>query len=145
MTALRFPLAEVLELAEHAITAPTHGDPVADETTGPALLLVADDGVYLLSSGEPQLPPGPDQPATSGVRAVYADGLRPGTPWTALARALGSDDDLLTAIPLREPADNPLIDQLRHASGHHDTLTLTITGDEALITSSRTRAHAASD
>ena len=36
---LRFALPEVLLLAEHALTAPHHASPVADEPDGPALLM----------------------------------------------------------------------------------------------------------
>jgi hypothetical protein len=71
----RFKLAAVLDLAEHAVAAAAHAGPVDEEPAGPALLLVADDGVYFLSNGLPQPPPGPDQPAASTVRAVFAEHL----------------------------------------------------------------------
>jgi hypothetical protein len=78
---LRFDLTEVLELADHAMAAGAHAHPVDDEPPGPALLLAADDGIYLLSNGRPQLPPATGQPARRGTRAVFAHLLGPGTPW----------------------------------------------------------------
>ncbi|GEM_PF-2855078 len=134
---LRFTLTEVLELADHAMVAGTHADPVDDEPAGPALLLFADDGVYLLSNGRPQLPPAAGQPATSGVRAVFAHGLGAGTPWLDQVPALGGADDLLAALPLQEPADRRLIDQLRTAVRlGNDTLTLSITGGQLILITS---------
>ncbi len=134
---LRFTLTEVLELADHAMAAPAHTDPVDDEPAGPALLLVADDGVYLLSNGHPQVPPASGQPATSGVRAVFADGLRAGTDWLDQVHALGGADDLPVALPLQEPTARPLIDQLPAGVGlGHDTLTLSITGDQLILVTS---------
>ncbi|MEU4592300.1 hypothetical protein [Micromonospora aurantiaca (nom. illeg.)] len=43
----------VREFAEPIAAAAQHADPVDDESAGPALLLVADDGGYLLSNGLP--------------------------------------------------------------------------------------------
>ncbi|WP_203865555.1 hypothetical protein [Plantactinospora endophytica] len=120
----RFDLADTLTLAEHAITAPQRAEPVDDEPIGPALLLVIDDGVYLMSNGLPQLPPGPDQPPYTTVRVVYADNPGHDDP--------GPDgDDLVIALPLCQPGQGQLIDELRAAASIDlNTLAVAICGDE---------------
>jgi hypothetical protein len=121
--ALRFPLAEVLVLAEHAVAAADHASPVGDEPDGPALLLVADDSVYVMSNGHRQLPPTEGQPASSRVRAVFAEGYSAGTPWRDRLLGTGSEDDLLVGLPLLKP--HALIDQLRDAAERgYDILTI---------------------
>lgn len=140
-TALRFDLAAALDLAEHTLAAPRH-QPVADEPTGPALLLVADDGVYLIGNGQPPMPPAADQPAASTVRAVYADGLGSGSDWMDLSAGLGHDD-LLVPLPLRAPADRPLIGLLRTAATRgHTTVILTVTDTALTVTTMRRRVRA---
>jgi hypothetical protein len=142
-TRLRFPLADVLALVEHALAAPVHSGRVDDEPAGPALLLIADDGIYLLSNGHPQLPPADGQPPTSSVRAVFADGLRPGTPWEQAAQSLGSWDCQVLALPLTDPASRCGVDQLRAGvTGGHDTFTVTITGDQLTAATCRHRVRA---
>ncbi|WP_028188854.1 hypothetical protein [Salinispora pacifica] len=128
---IRFTLAAVLDIAEHAVAATAHADPVDEEPAGPALLLVADDGVYLMSNGLPQPPPGPDQPATSTVRAVFAEHLGPGQP------AYDGDDQLI-ALPLCQPGDR-LIEKLRAAARTgHDALIITLLNDQLSVAAIRT-------
>jgi hypothetical protein len=98
--ALRFPLSKVLDLAEHAVTGPTTADPVGDEPAGPALLLVARARLAWYS------PPGP-------VTARHGWGRS--TPPAANSLCA-------SALPLHEPARQPLIDQLRDAAT--DTVTV---------------------
>lgn len=61
----------VLELLIHAKAAPNHTSPYGLTTNpGPGLFLVKDDGIYLMSNGEPALP------GTDTVnKVVYAKGF----------------------------------------------------------------------
>ena len=130
-SALRFALPDVLVLAEHALTAEVHvyADP-DDKDAAPALLLVADDGVYLMSNGLPALEPTAEQPSVSRIRVVYAAGCPSDSDWTEQVD-LASHDDLLVTLPL-QPA---LIGQLRtaHTRGA-DTFTVTVTVTHDQIT-----------
>lgn len=68
--ALIFAGDAVLELLTHARTAPKHVSPYGlTADPGPGLMLVKDDGVYLMSNGEPGLPD-----ADTVNRVVYARG-----------------------------------------------------------------------
>ena len=133
---LAFPLAEVLDLAAHAINAPSHATPVYDEPSGPALLLVALDGVYLLSNGLPQYDAAPGQAQAFGIRAVYADKLGPGTPPVQRDHALGHVGEALVPVPL----PGPVITRLRKAAAeHYDIFTLTLTATNQLLGVARSR------
>jgi hypothetical protein len=115
-TALCFPLIDVLRLAEHAVTAPEHADPIADEPGGPALQLSVDGGICLRSNGQPSPPAAPDA-------AVYADGYPAGTPWLDLVHATGSEQPFTVGLPLAD--QYRLIDQLRAAADNgYTTLTM---------------------
>ena len=132
MPELIFPLDEVLVLAEHAAVAASNAPPVAGEPPGPALLLAAADGIYLLSNGLPQLdaaPGQPGQPHAYGIRAVYADGYSPGTPAAARDTATGTRGEVLTGIPV--PAQ--VLRRLRANADTHDVFTLTLTASHALL------------
>lgn len=62
--------AAVLELLTHAKAAPTNVSPYGmTENPGPGLMLVKDDGVYLMSNGEPSLPG-----TETTNKVVYAQG-----------------------------------------------------------------------
>ncbi|MEI9979384.1 MAG: DUF3085 domain-containing protein [Edaphobacter sp.] len=62
--------AAVLELVTHAKAAPRNISPYGlTENPGPGVMLVKDDGVYLMSNGEPPLP-GTD----TANKVVYAQG-----------------------------------------------------------------------
>ena len=114
-----FRLADTLDLAEHAVAATAHAATVDDEPVGPALLLVTDDGVYLMSNGLPPPPPGPKQPATCTVRAVFAEHAGHNPP-------SHTGDDLLIALPLCRPGAR-LVEELRAAASHGRTaLVITI-------------------
>lgn len=95
MIHLRFPLRDVLILAEHAIAAPDHkptySDTLAATEPGPALWCVGDDGLYLISNGLPnQLP------------NLYADGYHRPLSKHAIASLIGGDD-FVDALPLLDP------------------------------------------
>lgn len=63
------------------------------------LLLVADQGVYIMSNGEPRdiVTPHPEDPMKGTSRVVYAEGISPGTNefddwWERKRAAMGGDD-----------------------------------------------------
>jgi len=110
MTAmLIFDAADVRRVAEHAIGSPRHqdhlvaysddGEPIT-EPGAPALLLVHDDGVYLMSNGLPR-----DLVAGTGERgrsfAAYARGCDPARDpgWWDASRALVGGDDFAETLP----------------------------------------------
>ena len=140
--ALRFPLADVLVLAEHAITAPGHARPITGEPAGPALLLTAEHGVYLTSNGRPHLPPAPGRPPTTGGRAVHADGLGPTTTRREQRDATGGDTGLIIGLPLRQRHHRALIGQLRAAAAKgYDVLTVHLQPGHVVIGVDRRRAQ----
>jgi hypothetical protein len=69
---LVFDGSAVLELLTHAKAAHTHTSPYGlTPNPGPGLMLVKDDGIYLMSNGEPHLP------GTETLnRVVYARGYK---------------------------------------------------------------------
>lgn len=100
MTKLTFDIEGVRKLAEHALAAPKHGRGYGD--TGPAkpgLYFVKDEGIYLMSNGEPALP------GARGLNfVVFAKGFDPavvldrGELHDKCSDAVGGDDfgELLT-------------------------------------------------
>ncbi|GIF02006.1 DUF3085 domain-containing protein [Paractinoplanes rishiriensis] len=103
MIRLRFPLRDVLILAEHAIAAPDHRptyiNTVDGTTPGPALWFVGDEGLYLMSNGRP------GQPHPAGgdrLYVVYADGYHTSMSKHAIADKIGGDD-FVEALPLLVP------------------------------------------
>jgi hypothetical protein len=129
MPELFFPLDEVLILAAHAVAAPSSAPPASGEFPGPALLLAAADGIYLLSNGLPQLDAAPDEPHAYGIRAVYADDYGPGTTPADRDAMTGVSGETLTALPIPEP----LLRRLRAAATTHDLFTLTVTADHVAL------------
>lgn len=129
MPELIFPLDEVLGLAEHAVAAPSTAPPASGEPPGPALLLAAADGIFLMSNGLPQLDAAPGEPHAYGIRAVYADGYGPGTPPTDRDTATGVPSELLIGIPVPEP----VLLRLRATATSHDLFTLTLTADHVVL------------
>lgn len=133
---LRFPLAEAMELAEHAVYAPEHVPDwaqVADgiTTVGPALHWVTDAGTYLMSNGLPGVP----DPTTGGSRVVYAIGWGQTSDRQRLGEsAVGHDDDV-TALALGDPADPKsliaLLRRARDAGGRW--LVLTVSDDDVKL------------
>jgi hypothetical protein len=120
-TDLFFDLPAVLRLAEHAATAPEHAPSYiedADNIACPgALVFVADDGVYLMSSGRPG--PRHDQ---GGHHAAFAHGWPAGTRRDPRRTHLGGDD-FAEHLHLTEPFNDQggtLLDLLRagHDKGH---------------------------
>lgn len=104
---LHFPIAGVLELMEHAENAPESKALYGDDT-GPALWVVGDHGVYLMSNGEPALTRYEKDQVTKN-KVVYARECNPDTMsfdewWSAKRASFGGDDgaDALTCAELRE-------------------------------------------
>jgi hypothetical protein len=102
MSRLMFDLAALRPIVEHALSASEHA-PVFGQTPpiAPALWLVKDDGIYLMSNGRPRqiaddsFPNDQDQHGQSLV--VYAEGFDPTKAdstavWYAARDAVGGDD-----------------------------------------------------
>ena len=91
MIQLRFPLRDVLAVAEHAIAAPDHkpsfADTVDGRTPAPALWFVGDDG--LMSNG---LPGQPHPDGGDRLLVVYADGYDTAMSKHDAADVIGGDD-----------------------------------------------------
>ncbi len=103
MIQLRFALRDVLTVAEHAIAAPAHKPSFTntlDATTPtPALWLVGDDGLYLMSNG---LPGQPHPDGGTRLYVVYADGYHTAMSKHAIADEIGGDD-FCEPLPLLDP------------------------------------------
>jgi hypothetical protein len=100
MTTLRFDVAGVKRLIAHAKAAPDHSVIFGDKTKSPALTLVKDDGIYLMSNGLPRdllaTQPHSDL-GTDHSFVVYAKGYAPsdfaeGEMYEKCRAAVGGDD-----------------------------------------------------
>src|SRR5436305_720890 len=89
----------------------------------------------------PRRPAGvPDQPGSLHRPAAFAAECPPGTPWLEQVHLLHGEHPLVEALPLHEPADNPLIAQLRAAAeAGFTTLTVILSGTGLDIAVSRHR------
>jgi hypothetical protein len=121
-TDLYFDLPAALRLAEHAAAAPEQAPSYTEHTDGVAcrgaLVFVKDDGVYLMSSGQPGLM----RPDADGHQVVYAYGWTPPSLRNPRLTHLGGDD-FAEHLHLSEPLNSDggtLLDGLRdgHARGH---------------------------
>ena len=102
MSRLMFDLAALRPIVEHALSASEHA-PTFGQTPpiAPALWLVKDDGIYLMSNGRPRQI-ADDSPATGQDQdgqslVVYAEGFDPTKAdpvavWYAAREAVGGDD-----------------------------------------------------
>ena len=102
MSRLMFDLAALRPIVDHALKAPEHA-PTFGQTPpiAPALWLVKDDGIYLMSNGRPRQI-ADDSPATGQDQdgqslVVYAEGFDPKKAdpmavWFAARDAVGGDD-----------------------------------------------------
>jgi len=109
MTTLIFNAADVRRIVEHALAAPRHQDHLVGYTDDfqpitepgqPALVLVHDDGVYLMSNGLPRdLVSGTEDNGRSFV--AYAKGCHPQNDagWWDASRALVGGDDFAETLP----------------------------------------------
>ncbi|MEJ3741807.1 hypothetical protein WEI85_00695 [Actinomycetes bacterium KLBMP 9797] len=126
---VRFDLHAVLELAEHAVTAPSHlYHPDRTRARGEAALTLAvSDTVYLLSAGVPGLDKaaGVPQSVFAEPDSVELDGWHT-EPWQLVdpnevySAALRDGHQLplvaLRFLPLHRPAGHPVIDLMRAAA-----------------------------
>jgi len=109
MTRLRFQADQLRPLIAHAKAAKKHGKGWGDKGEAqPCLILVHDEGVYLMSNGNPGLmKPAP----AKGHVVVYAEGLDPtardrGQVWEDARDAVGGDD-FAEYLPI-SMFDNPM-------------------------------------
>jgi hypothetical protein len=100
MSVLKFPADLVRKLADHAAAAKDHR-PAYGQPKVPGLMLVGDQGVYLMSTGLPRLPRAGSE---KGSFVVYADGINPDVDefdsWWERKRATFGGDDGADVIPL---------------------------------------------
>jgi hypothetical protein len=95
MAQVHFLRSDVEKLLKHALEAKTHSKQWGDEAPSkPQLMLVGDEGIYLMSNGEPRLPD-PHKPESNFV--VYARECNPkkmsfDSWWSAKNRIFGGDD-----------------------------------------------------
>ena len=105
---VEFDLADARELWEHAQASPEFLPMFDEQITEPGLLLVKDQGVYLMSNGEPCLQrPGAEE---GHSKVVYAEGFDPERAdidaWYDSARHICGGDDF------SELLDRELCEQL---------------------------------
>ncbi|VIO80096.1 DUF3085 domain-containing protein [Bradyrhizobium ivorense] len=107
MARLIFNAADVRRVVEHSIKAPKQAEMVIDydsktgkaittPVSAPAVLLVHDQGVYLMSNGEPR-----DIVSGQSSFVAYAHGCHPiaDDDWWETARALVGGDDFGECLP----------------------------------------------
>lgn len=114
MAKLRFKASDVRRIVEHSLAAPRHRERLVDfdMTTGkaitapveaPSVLLVHDEGVYLMSGGEPRDIPNPERRRHGNGRSyvAYASGCDPrkDPDWYETARSLVGGDDFGESLP----------------------------------------------
>ena len=106
MPVLRFKAEDVRRVVEHSIAAPKQSEQVVEyvpHTTkpiaAPAVLLVHEQGVYLMSNGQPRDILGAD--ATDRSFCAYAIGCHPekDADWYETARGLVGGDDFVETLP----------------------------------------------
>jgi len=109
MQRLIFKAADVRRIVEHALSAPRHQDHVVGYTDDfqaitepgePSIVLVHDDGVYLMSNGLPRdLISGSQKDGRSFV--AYANGCHPekDSDWWNTSCALVGGDDFAETLP----------------------------------------------
>jgi hypothetical protein len=106
MPTLTFDAADVRRVVEHSINAPTQGEQLVDyddnfkaitkPVEAPAVLLVHDQGVYLMSNGQPR-----DIVKGESSFVAYAKGCHPDRDpdWYDTAHALVGGDDFGETLP----------------------------------------------
>ncbi len=108
MTKLTFKAADVRRVVEHALAASKHMSvrvsyaPDVTEDRGPQILLVHDDGVYLMSSGEPRDLDDQYSGPSEKTFVAYAEGTDPrvaGFDHYHVARELVGGDDFVDYLP----------------------------------------------
>lgn len=118
MTRLSFNMDAVMKHVAHAEQAEEHRQTYGYDNTGPALALVKDEGIYLMSNGLPMLNGGgPDN-------VVYAAGYGPDN-YDGCRAAVGGDDF----------AERISIDDVRQIHDYGaDTLVIELTENSMMLT-----------
>lgn len=104
---LSAPARDVWPLCDHALRAPTSRQPYAPGDPGPGLVLVRDDGVYLMSNGLPVQA----RPDGAGAVTVHLSTPRGRVlrTWSESMTALrGGGDDTAVLLPLDPPVARAL-------------------------------------
>ncbi len=107
---LRFDKAMVWRLVDHAQNSNEHFKSFRQRTARPAIWLVADVGIYLISNGKPALLDtgllAKEEKDERALRLVaYADGCGPFDDvddWMPLQEAISGGDDFVETLPLRD-------------------------------------------
>lgn len=101
MSSLTFPIAAIVALAEHAKAATNHSAGYGEEPSGPAIIIVGDRGIYMMSNGMPGIP---RTDGKEGQHVVYADQCDPdkNPGWYDLKRATFGGDDGVEFLPIVE-------------------------------------------
>lgn len=125
MASLIFNAADVKRVVEHSIAAPKQGSKFtykngkagSETPTEPSVILVHDQGVYLMSNGEPR-----DIVEGESSFVAYANGTNPKTAgeWWDNARALVGGDDFGETLPWAR-------DMLAEIEGGAKTITVKVT------------------
>lgn len=131
MSQLIFKAADVRRVVEHSINAPEQAPQTTgyDDTTGnmiteavmdPAILLVHDDGVYLMSNGKPR-----DVVQSGRSYTAHAKGCDPGKDkdtWWDTSRDLVGGDDFSETLPwareIKRAIDGGVRTVVIHMSGN---------------------------
>ena len=95
-----FKTAEVRRCIEHALNSKNWKMGWSSEDPAPALFFVHDEGVYLMSNGEPG---DPKSRSEIGLYAAYAEGCDPDLnpdDWWDTSRVLVGGDDFAEVIPV---------------------------------------------
>jgi len=104
---LRFEKAVVRRLVEHARNAPKSRSAYGEQDAGPALWLVGDAGIYLMSNGLPPIShTGEILKGNGGAKTPYltapAVGCDPAEKWRPLHEVFSEGSDFVLAIPVAE-------------------------------------------
>jgi len=104
MSILKFYRAQVQKLIEHAEKSKKHRCGYGEKKGKPGLFLVHDDGIYLMSSGEPRLLEDPETKDKKNARSfvAQAQGTDPkkDADWHGTARELVGGDDFAERLSL---------------------------------------------
>lgn len=124
MSKLVFDAAAVEQRLNHALAAKEHSKVYGQHTAEPGVILVHDQGVYIMSNGMPR-EIDPNTPCKSIV--VYAERCHPDQDddWYDTARALVGGDDFAEFIPA-----NIIKRAIDFAKAHGGKLVITINGDQ---------------
>jgi len=112
MSKLVFDAADVRRVVEHSIGSPRQGrlftgydaesNPTYSEATAPSVILVHDDGIYLMSNGQPRdIVAGGEDKLGARSFVAHAQGCNPkkDTDWWNRARDLVGGDDFGETLP----------------------------------------------